>query len=246
MVAFTPTTTSESDLFTPITFPNGSEQYVAVTYNNSSLAGNLYHNGAFRWHEAFTQFHLLLPALMEAQAARPKIGWERRHLGDPQFQGTIYELRIWNGVVSQRQIAASAHARSSVLVTNLTPTSASVTAGPSWNVTGTEQATVTVTLPQTGASQLLATGDATNWTSSNPSVLTVNSSGLITGVGAGTATVSATVGGVTGTSGTITVTPHSALLHRYSFVSDASDSVGGSPGMGRWCAPSDVTEPMPP
>ena len=26
-------------------FPNGSEQYVAVTYNNSTLAGSLYTNG---------------------------------------------------------------------------------------------------------------------------------------------------------------------------------------------------------
>ena len=74
---------------------------------------------------------------------------------------------------------------------------------------------------------LSATADATNWFSSNPNVLAVSSSGLITGVGVGSATVSATVGGVTAVSGSITVSPQT-LLHRYSFVSDASDSVGGS------------------
>ena len=49
------------------------------------------------------------------------------------------------------------------------------------------------------------TGFATNWTSSNPGVLTVNSSGVITAVNTGSATVSATVNGVTGTSASITV-----------------------------------------
>ena len=40
----------------------------------------------------------------------------------------------------------------------------------------------------------------------------MNSSGLITGVGLGTATVSATVGGVTATSGNITVTPQTLCI----------------------------------
>jgi hypothetical protein len=58
----------------------------------------------------------------------------------------------------------------------------------------------------------------------------VNSSGLITGVGVGTATVSATVAGVnTGNSGLITVTPQ-VLEHRYSFATNANDSVGAANG----------------
>src|SRR5208282_5896017 len=95
---------------------------------------------------------------------------------DPQFQGTLYEFRIWNGVVSQRYLSASAVAGSSVLITDLTPTAVSVIAGPTAVLTGTEQASVFVQLPQTGTNDLLATTDATNWTSSNPRVLTVNSS----------------------------------------------------------------------
>ncbi len=158
--------------------------------------------------------------------------------GDAQFQGTVYEFRIWNGVVPQRQIAAAALLGPTVMVTNLTPTSASVTSDPAVVITGTEQATVNVTLEQTGSSSLVATVDATNWMSSNPSVLTVNSSGLITGVGVGTATVSATIAGVpTGNSGPITVTPQ-ILEHRYSFVTDASDSVGGSNWDGTIVAPT--------
>jgi hypothetical protein len=117
-----------------------------------------------------------------------------------------------------------------VVVNNLAPTSVSLTAGPSVIVTGTEQAAVTVQLAVTGAANLPATGDATNWVSSNPNVLAVNGRGVITGVSPGTATVSAQVGGVSATSGTITVTGYQTLLHRYSFVSDASDSVGGANG----------------
>jgi len=38
---------NENDLFSPTQFPNGTEEYVAMTYNNSSLVENLYLNGAF-------------------------------------------------------------------------------------------------------------------------------------------------------------------------------------------------------
>src|ERR1035438_9353240 len=55
------------------------------------------------------------------------------------------------------------------------------------------------------ASGVTVTGAATNWISSNTGVLTVNSSGVVIAVNTGSATVSATVNGVTGTSATITV-----------------------------------------
>src|SRR5260370_34036266 len=48
-------------------------------------------------------------------------------------------------------------------------------------------------------------GQAISWVSSAPAVATVSGSGLATGVAAGTATISATSGGVTGT-GAVTVT----------------------------------------
>jgi uncharacterized protein YjdB len=226
MSAFTPHG-NEEDVQTTNSFPSGVEQYVVVTYNNADLTGIIYLDGA----QVGTR------VMPDATYAPAGIGGENGTFqnwlgndtyGDAQFQGTIYELRIWNGVISQRQIAASQLLGPTVMVTNVTPTSASVTAGPSVYVTGTEQATINVTIEQTGSTNLIATVDATNWLSSDPSVLTVNSAGLITGVGAGTATVSAMVAGVaTGNSGPITVTPV-ALAHRYSFATDASDSVGGT------------------
>ena len=179
MVANTPNN-GETDLFTPITFPNGSEQYVAVTYNNSSLAENLYYNGAFNSTRLLPN-STYCPGTYGGAGGTTQNWLGRDTFNDSQFQGTVYELRIWNGVVSQRQIAADAILGASTLVTNLTPTSVSVTAAPSVNVTATAQATVLVTLPQTGSSELPATSDVTNWTSSNPGVLTVNSNGVIPG-----------------------------------------------------------------
>ncbi|HKW28536.1 MAG TPA: LamG-like jellyroll fold domain-containing protein [Verrucomicrobiae bacterium] len=215
---------NEVDALSGDQFPNSSEQYVAATFNAATLVGSLYTNGT-----------LIASVTAPNNTYTPgTYNTLNNYLGqdpwpDPQFQGTIYEFRIWNGVVSQRYLSASTVAGPSVLITSLTPTAVSITVGSTVTVSGSEQADVTCQLPQTGTANLEATKDATNWVSSNPSVLTVSSSGVIAGVGPGTATVSAKIAGVTGTSATITVSPM-ALIHRYSFVSDASDSVGGANG----------------
>lgn len=70
------------------------------------------------------------------------------------------------------------------------------------------------------------------YSSSNPSVAAINTNGLLTCVSPGTSTITATVGAFNSkNSVTITVTPAGGtLIHRYSFTSDASDSVGGANG----------------
>jgi hypothetical protein len=71
------------------------------------------------------------------------------------------------------------------------------------------------------------------YASSNPNVATVDTNGLVTAISAGTATLTATVGSFTSTNSvTITVTPVTAtLIHRYSFASNANDSIGGANGV---------------
>ena len=78
-----------------------------MTYNNSTLVGNLYTNGALIATQTFPNTTYLLAAL-EAQAARPKTCWETTCMVISSFQGTIYEFRIWNGVVSPLYLAVSA------------------------------------------------------------------------------------------------------------------------------------------
>ena len=73
------------------------------------------------------------------------------------------------------------------------------------------------------------------YSSSNPSVATMNTNGIVTAVSPGTATLSATLGAFSSTNTlTLTVSPViSTLIHRYSFneaigATTAADSVGGA------------------
>ena len=218
----------EIDTITGNLFPSGSEQYVAFTFAAPTLTADIYTNGDLgaTWVYPNTTY---IPGTIGGAGGTTVNALGNDIFGDAQFQGTIYEFRIWNGVIPGRQIGASALLGSSVLVTNLTPTAISATAGSSIVLTGTEQADVTVQLIQTGTTNVEATTDAT-WVSGNTNILTVNSNGLISGVGLGSTTVSATIDGHTATTGLITVTPV-ALAHRYSFVADATDSVSNADGV---------------
>lgn len=216
---------NEYDALSGVQFGVGTQQYIAATFNTNTLVGSLYENGGL-----IASVTVPNTSYIPGKIGSPG-GTVNNYLGqdpwpDPQFQGTIYEFRIWNGVVSQRYLSASTVAGPTVLITNLTPTSVAINASSTVTLSGSEQADVTCELAQTGTTNLEASNDATNWVSSNPSAVTVTSSGIISGVGIGSATVSATVGGVTGHV-TVSVVPM-ALVHRYSFASDASDSVGGA------------------
>ena len=228
MVADDPSGT-EYDTFCSLIFPSGSMQQIAYTYNNTAVTGTIFTNGVQVATLVYPGTNYC-PGRIGGSTGTTVNALGNDIWNDPQFQGTIFELRIWNGVVSQRYLSASAVAGPTVLITNLTPTAVSLTAGSTLGAGETENATFTVELKQTGTTNILATEDATNWVSSNPSVLAVNSQGCLIGLGAGTATVSAQVAGQKATSGTITVTGAQVLAHRYSFVSDASDSVGGANG----------------
>src|SRR5205823_1701913 len=79
---------------------------------------------------------------------------------------------------------------------DVTPPSASVQAGQTVQLTGTPR--------DAGGTPL--SGRTVTWSSSTPAVATVSSSGLVSGVTPGSATITATSEGKSGTS-TITVTP---------------------------------------
>jgi len=119
------------------------------------------------------------------------------------------------GVSGTSAITVTAGTPPPPVVTTVTvaPTSASVVAG----ATTTLQATVK---DQNGN---VMTGQTVTWTTSNAAAATVNSSGVVTGVAAGSATITATSSGKTGTSNitvtavppvvtTVTVSPTSASV----------------------------------
>ena len=201
-VAFEANAGQEVNVVSGAQLPNAKEEYITVTYDNTALTGNVYVNGNLAATSTFPD-STYCPGTIGGGLTVNALGNDIYN--DQQFQGTIYEFRIWNGVVSPLYLAASAVAGPGVVVTDTTIHSFSITADSQVAVNGNEQARVSGNLTQVSNVPLTTLGIATGWTSSNPGVLTVNNSGVITGVGAGTATVSATINGVTETSGLITV-----------------------------------------
>lgn len=193
----------ELDTISSIHFPTNSEQAVAFTFNAGSLTGGIFDNGALLGTRSFPN-NTYIPGTVGGAGGTLNNVFGQDPYPDPQFQGTIYEFRIWDGAQTPLFLAASAAAGPSILVTNLTVSGVTVTVTNDTMLQGsTQPATVTGNFPQ--VSGAVVTSVATNWISSNTGVLTVNSSGVVTAVNSGTATISATVAGVTGTSATITV-----------------------------------------
>jgi len=192
----------EIDTVTSALFPSGVEQYVSFTFNEASLIGEVYTNGLLAATQVYPNA-TYIPGTIGGAAGTTVNALGNDIFNDAQFQGTVYEFRIWNGPVSPLYLAVSELAGPSVVVTNLTPASVTVTASATIVSGQSEQASATANFVD--ASGVVVTGAVTNWASSNPSILTVNSNGLITATGTGSATISATVGGVTGTSASITV-----------------------------------------
>ncbi len=126
-------------------------------------------------------------------------------------------------------LAVSTVAGPNVVVNNLVPSSVNVAVASTNMINGQpQQATVTANFLQ--ATNVSVTIAATNWTSSNTNILSVNGSGLITAGNAGNATVSATVGGVIGTSLVITVAPSVSLTSSNGTVAYWQFDLSGSLG----------------
>jgi len=131
--------------------------------------------------------------------------------GDASYKGSIDEVRIWNGPLTPLQISVNDGLGADVVNTNpgafLNLSSVSV---PSTMLVGSSrQATALATFAN--VANVVFNSQVTNWVSSSPSVATVDGSGLVTAVGAGTTTISATAGGSTAISTLITVSSAKTL-----------------------------------
>ena len=201
--AFNLTGSDEIDVIdTAGSLPNNVEEYAVVTYDATSTTARLYLNGVQ------VGVASIPTSLAPANYGNTFNNWiGRDEFGnDPMFNGSIDELRVWNAAVSPLYVAVSTVAGPNVLLTNLTPVSVSVGVANTTMLAGqNQQAMISANFLQ--ATNVPATSAATNWSSSNPSVLTVNNAGLLSAVNSGNATVSATVGGTIGTSVSISVSP---------------------------------------
>lgn len=188
---------TDAHVSTPL--PTGTEEYVTVTYQVWDQTARLYLNGvqvAMATNITFTPSDL-------GFTYNNFLGLDQWN--DPIFNGTYDEMRIWDGAVTPLYEMLSAAAGPGVVITNTTPQSVSITVNTSQIIGQIQQATASADFIQVSSAPITAL--ATNWVSSNPSAVIVSSNGVVTAIAHGTATISATFNGITGTSSTITVSP---------------------------------------
>jgi hypothetical protein len=111
------------------------------------------------------------------------------------YRGTLNVNAVFGGLSN---VASGTTAASTLLLASVTvsPASATVTVGQTLQLVATLKDAVGSVLSGT-----------VSWASSNSAVATVSGSGLVTGVAAGSATVTATSGGVTGSAGVAVTAP---------------------------------------
>ena len=147
---------------------------------------------------------------------------------DSYMDVALNEFRIWNGALNGLQVAGCELGG---------PDTVSLSAGTVTSIqlqvpffqlvqggseSGTVSATASLFPSPISITRLCA------YASGNTNILTVNSNGVITAVGQGSATIVASYSSLTSTQTITVVQPASVLAHRYSFTADASDSVGGA------------------
>ncbi|MBI4659262.1 MAG: hypothetical protein HY735_10510 [Verrucomicrobia bacterium] len=200
--------------------PTGTEVYVAVTYNVAGRTGKLYYNGA-----QASSGEVTIP-LNQIQDVNNWLG--RSNWPDAFFDGQFNEFRIYEGILSDQQIAVNAALGPNALGGELGAlASLRMQVNTNALVLGGLSAQASVFADFQNVKNVIVTAFAdTTYASSDVKVATVTPAGRIDPVGAGTATISATYQGKQATA-TVTVAgqagPAARLVHRYSF-SDAAGS----------------------
>jgi len=150
---------------------------------------------------------------------------------DPTLNGELNEFRIYQGVLSSSGVALNDAAGPDNYLTS-PGTITSLTFSSPLNpiiVNQSVQQTVIGNFTLVTNLNLVLYGGVT-YLSGNTNVLTISTNGVVKGVGVGTTTVSASYGSIAVTNSLTVVSVPTTISHRYSFTSDASDSVGGANG----------------
>lgn len=151
---------------------------------------------------------------------------------DPALQGSINEFRIYSAVITPQQVALNDAAGPDLYLTNpgaVTTINFSSPVNP-LVVNQVAQQVLTGNFSSGVNGLNLVTYGGATFTSLNPAVLTITTNGLVKAVSTGVAQVVASYGGLSATNSLQVISPPTVLVHRYSFTSDASDSIGGANG----------------
>ena len=219
--------------------PNGGNEQVAGVPGNLDSQANVHiaavYNPLAGWFKLYTNGVLVAQntnVTVQLTSVFSVTNWLGRSLwNDPYLSGSIDEFRVWNGVLTPDRIALdAASGPNSLLTTPGSLLSVKLNAGTTLFLNGTESAQFIGNFANAANVNLFAY-DTPVFTSSVPSVVSVSANGQIKAVGLGSATLTAVYGGMSD-SVTITVQPRPlSLIHRYSFTTDGTDSVGGAAWM---------------
>ena len=150
---------------------------------------------------------------------------------DPTLAGSINEFRIYSGVTPIATVALNDASGPDTILNNPGSIQALHFSAPvnPLVVNGSSQQALTGDFSSVTGLNLILYGGVT-YTSLNTSVATINTNGVVKAVAPGTVQVVATYGGLSATNSLTVISIPATLAHRYSFTSDASDSVGGANG----------------
>lgn len=150
---------------------------------------------------------------------------------DPALDASINEFRIFSGVLPVSTIALNDASGPDSLLSNPGTILALHFSSPAnpLVVNGSSQQALTGDFTSVTGLNLILYGGVT-YTSLNTGVATINTNGVVKAVAPGTVQVVATYGGVSATNSLTVISIPATLTHRYSFTSDASDSINGANG----------------
>ena len=224
---FKPNTGAENLTLNSAQLPNNAWSHVVVTYHPGINVSRMYINGAPVSSGA---------AVSPLSTINDINNWLGRaqFAGDTYFNGVYDEFRIYEGAMSEGDVAASFVAGPNV--TNATAgelQSVNLVLQPTMR--GGAQAAVVLANYQNVSGVDITASPLTTFSSSNPARATINSAGVMQALAEGSVTISAAHNGVTN-SRVVTITGGALcqVVNRYSFNetggSAVSDSVGGKHG----------------
>lgn len=150
---------------------------------------------------------------------------------DPVLAGSIDEFRIYSGVLPISTVALNDASGPNSILSNPGTIQALHFTSPvnPLVVNQLSQQTLTGDFTSVSGLNLILYGGAT-FTSLDTSVVTISTNGVVKAIAPGTAKVVASYGGLNATNSLSVVSIPATLIHRYSFTTDASDSINGANG----------------
>lgn len=150
---------------------------------------------------------------------------------DPTLDGTIHEFRIYQGALSPQSVVLNDTAGPHNYITTPGSVLSLNFSSPANTLLLDQIAPQTLTGDFTGVTNLnLIAYGGVQYATGNSNVLTISDDGVVVALGVGTTTVTATYGSVSATNTLTVLSAPTTLVHRYSFATDASDSIGGANG----------------